>query len=216
MGAKFAPSIANLFMGEWENKEVFRDRRPERLYYKRYIDDLLLIWVGSEQTLKDYMDRLNDNTHNIRLTNQWSTEQIHFLDVNIFRVNDTIQTKVFFKPTDRNSFLPVHSGHHPLWLKNVPKGQIMRVRRNCSALEDFDQQVTVLKNRFMEKGYKSQHLDPIIEEIGALAREQCLRDTLNIERNLDHEWSFISLFYSQFREVLPDKPKFIYRKAQNY
>lgn len=198
--------------------------------------DLLLVWVGSESTLKDYMDHLNDNTHNIRLTSQWSTEQIHFLDVNIFRVDDTLQTKVFFKPTDRNSFLPMHSGHHPLWLRNVPKGQMMRVRRNCSSLEDYDQQAMILKNRFVEKGYKSQHLDWIMEEIRALPREHCLRNTNIVETNLDHEWSFISSFHSQFREVenifhkhwhvlcldrtlssvLPAKPKFIYRKAPNF
>lgn len=29
MGAKFAPSLANLFMGEWEDKVVFHERRAE-------------------------------------------------------------------------------------------------------------------------------------------------------------------------------------------
>lgn len=168
MGAKFAPSIANLFMGEWEDKEVFHERRPELLFYRRYIDDLQLLWAGSESSLKEYLDHLNDNTHNIKLTSQWSLKQIHFLDLNIFRVENRLQTKVFFKPTDRNSFLPTHSGHHPLWLKNVPKGQMMRVRRNCSTLEDFDQQSSVLKKRFEDKGYKPQHLDSIVEEIRAL------------------------------------------------
>lgn len=43
MGAKFAPSIANLFMGEWEDKTIFSIKRDQLLLYRRYIDDLFFI-----------------------------------------------------------------------------------------------------------------------------------------------------------------------------
>lgn len=147
---------------------MLHERRAELLFYRHYFDDLLLIWAGPESSLREYLDHLNDNTHNIKLTSQWSKEQIIVLDVIVFRVEDRLQTKVFFKPTDRNNFLPTHSGHHPLWLKNVPKGQ-MRVKRNCFMLEDFDQQAMVLKNRFVEEGYKTQQLNTIVEEIRSLS-----------------------------------------------
>lgn len=92
MGAKFLPSIANLFMGEWEDKYIFPKKRKELLFYKQYIDDLMFIWEGPESSLIDYLAFLNSN--NIKLTSQWSKDQINVLDVNIYRVNDQLETKV--------------------------------------------------------------------------------------------------------------------------
>lgn len=40
MGANFAPSIANLFMAEWEDKVIFKEQRTELIFYKRFIDNL--------------------------------------------------------------------------------------------------------------------------------------------------------------------------------
>lgn len=59
MGVKFAPSLANLFMGEWEDKSIFAIKRDGLLFYKRYIDDLLFVWEGSENFLHKFMSELN-------------------------------------------------------------------------------------------------------------------------------------------------------------
>lgn len=42
MGAKFAPSMANLFMAKWEEDVVYSNRRPELVFWGRYVDDILL------------------------------------------------------------------------------------------------------------------------------------------------------------------------------
>lgn len=61
MGAKFTPSIANLFMGEWEDKIIFSTKKEELRLYKRYIDDLFFIWAGSKLSLQGFLDELNAN-----------------------------------------------------------------------------------------------------------------------------------------------------------
>lgn len=53
---------------------------------------------------------------------------------------------------DSNSYLPVDSGNHPMWLKNIPKGQLSRVKRNCSEEVDFMLQAQIIKKKFMEEG----------------------------------------------------------------
>lgn len=107
------------------------------MFYRQYIDNLIFIWAGSDISLINYLEYLNSNENNIKLTSQWSKDQINSLDVNIFRHNYVLETKIYSKPTDRNRILPIQSGHYPLWLKNIPKGQIMRVRRNCSTADDL-------------------------------------------------------------------------------
>ena len=235
MGAKFAPSIANLFMGEWEDKTIYAKLRPRLLFYKRYIDDLFFIWDGPLDTLQAFLDELNKNNNNIKLTSEYSSMNIHFLDVEIFRVGNGLGTKVHFKPTDSNSYLPTCSGHHPMWLKNIPKGQLTRVKRNCSELEDFLTQSQVIKNKFIEKGYRADTLDALILDLANTPRDNFMCNGAKVDITGSREWNFLSDFHSQYREVenifsthwhvlsmdktlapiLPSKPGFIYRRASN-
>lgn len=67
MGTKFVPSLANLFMSEWEDKLIFAQRRSELLFYKRSFVDLFFVWVGSEQSLMSFLNYLNANEDNITL-----------------------------------------------------------------------------------------------------------------------------------------------------
>lgn len=122
MGAKFSPSLANLFMSEWEDRHIYGQQRSELLFYKRFIDDPFILGF------------LTNN--NIKLDCHWSREH-NYLDVTVMLCNKQLITKIYFKPTDRNSYLPIYSGHHPAWLRNIPKGQFTRIRRNGTRDADF-------------------------------------------------------------------------------
>lgn len=130
--------------------------------------------------------------NNIRLTSQWSKEGINFLDVNIYHQNDKLETKVFFKHMDHNSYFPIQSEHHPLWLKNIPKCQIIRVKRNCSTADNFISQSKILKDRFGAKGYNPQFLHRIMEEVMTLPSENCPNKVVPSRPNNGQEWGFIS------------------------
>ena len=47
MGTKMAPAYANLFMGKLEEK-LKQIGKPRILIWKRFIDDIFIIWTGSE------------------------------------------------------------------------------------------------------------------------------------------------------------------------
>lgn len=93
MGAKFAPSLAHLFMSAWEDKFIYGQRRKELLFYRRCIDDLFFIWTGSKSSLISFVNDLNDN--NIKLECQWSRETINYLDVTVMLKNHQLETKCF-------------------------------------------------------------------------------------------------------------------------
>lgn len=44
MGSYFAPSMANLNMANWEEDLVYGYHRLELVLWRRYIDDVLLLW----------------------------------------------------------------------------------------------------------------------------------------------------------------------------
>lgn len=167
------------------------------LLYRRYIDDLFFIWSGSLSSLHQFLEELNCNTSNIKLTSELSENCIHFLDINIYRQGNKLGTSVYFKPTDSNIYLPIQSGHYPMWLRNIPKGQLTRVRRNCTKIEDFESQALIMKKKFVENlGYHEENLDRIIENIALIPREEFLRDGIHPPKSNYQEWSFICRFHA--------------------
>lgn len=62
--------------------------------------------------------------------------------------------------TDSNSYLPPRSCHYPKWVGNIPKGQIMRIKRNCNLEEkDFEEtsnKPTNLLNRVIKRSNKKK------------------------------------------------------------
>lgn len=113
---------------------------------------------------------LNNNMNNIVLDHVISDMSVNFLDLTITTLDTRISTKVYLKPTDRNSYLSIRSGHHPAWIRNIPKGQMLRVRRNCTELEDCFEQAETLKEKFIQKGYNQVVLDNNIIEIADTKR----------------------------------------------
>ena len=198
MGAKFAPSLANLFMGKWEEDVVYADRRPELVLWARYIDDVLLLWRGSRESLVDFMDCLNTNNRGIEFKYEADQEKINFLDLEIRVEDGQFVTSTYFKSSDRNSFIPRDSCHHKAWLDSVPKSQYLRLRRNCSKMEDFDEQAKMLTARFLNKGYQETDLFKQTREAKIIDRNVLLQNKcVSSEENNQYISPFITSYSNQ-------------------
>lgn len=158
MGTKYAPSVANAFMAQWEEEVVHNNTPCQLELYKRFIDDILIVWNGDKDSLEQFLIGLNQDDRNITLTWTIDTKQIQFLDLVISIENNQLTTKTYFKEVTRNSYLPITSCHHKPWLFNIPKGQLIRVKRNCTKESDYKIQADLIGRRFLEKGYDSEFI----------------------------------------------------------
>lgn len=152
MGSPCAPTYANLFLGWWEDTHVFSDDSMEWTPSILFIDDVFILWDNSEQAFRCFVEFLNVNDIGLRFTMEISDYKLPFLDISIEKdYRGNLQTSIFRKPTASNSLLKWQS-HHPIPLKRgIPKGQFLRVRRNCSRMTDYHRQARELKNRFTER-----------------------------------------------------------------
>lgn len=85
MGARFSPSLANLYMGWRERVFIFGDIRM----YRQYIDDLLFISSGTVGTLDRFLQYLN-TTLNLKFTGILDDRSVCFLDVVLSHREDHI------------------------------------------------------------------------------------------------------------------------------
>ena len=79
-----------------------------------------------------------------------STNAVHFLDVIVSLKHGKLRTTLFTKPTDSHLNLNTSSCHPSHVLKNIPKGQFIRLRRTCSRKSDNSE---LLCKKFTERGF---------------------------------------------------------------
>ena len=153
MGTKLAPSFANIFMSWFEDKFVYT-YTPKPLIWKRYIDDIFMIWPHGKNSLDIFVNHLNSSHNTIKFTAETSTSHVNFLDITV-SLNEHYEliTSLYTKPTDSHNYLLYSSEHPRHLLRGIPYSQFLRVRRICSNIIDFRQHALVLATHFIRRGY---------------------------------------------------------------
>ncbi|CAJ0947475.1 unnamed protein product [Ranitomeya imitator] len=174
MGTPCSPTYANLFLGWWEDNIAFSEQHTNYLahidLWVRYIDDIFVIWKGTKEEFGQFMMSLNNNHVGLKFTFDIQEFQLPFLDVLITksRDGDHLESTIYRKPTATNSLLRWDSSHLYSLKKGIPKGQYLRLRRNCSNQRDFKVMADDLRLRFLARGYP----DRILREAFRYANKQ--------------------------------------------
>ena len=71
MGSKLAPAYANTFMGKLE-QNILSNAPLKPTYYRRFIDDIFIIWQHSERDLQNFITHMNRANRSIQFTHEKS------------------------------------------------------------------------------------------------------------------------------------------------
>ncbi|XP_023211864.1 uncharacterized protein LOC111614730 [Centruroides sculpturatus] len=107
MGSPISGLLCELVVRRLEEK-VLKSFEREIVYYKKYVDDLFIIWRNNRE-ITSFMDRINDNDKGLSLKlEQKSSIMVHFLDINIIFSKGHVST-VYIKPTHSPLYIPAKS-----------------------------------------------------------------------------------------------------------
>ena len=111
MGTKVAPSLANIFMDYFEHE--FVHSHPQKcLFYKRFLDDIFIIWPHGRDELDKWIEHLSGCLPNIKFMGEISDTSVAFLDTLVhLEPDDLIWTDLYSKPTDSHNYLEYSSAH---------------------------------------------------------------------------------------------------------
>lgn len=157
MGAAFSPSIANIYMSVTLQK-FLNTRQHKPLLLKRYIDDIILIWTHSKESLEDFLFALNHYHPSLHYTFSFSEESTDFLDLTIYKgphFSDTnrLDTKTYQKERNLYQYLHFNSNHPRNSHKSIITGECVRYVRTNSTQENFDCMVALFKERLKRRNY---------------------------------------------------------------
>ena len=169
MGKTYAPSLADLYLEEFDYKAMY-GFRIKPLFYFRFLDDIFFVWTGTLAELTEYEIYLNSLIDGIKVTLTASESEISFLDTTIYKmandnVNDILQTKVFFKDTDTHQLLHKASFHPKHTTKGVLKSQLLRFKRISSSYANYSDSCSILFKALRQRGYSRRLMRQMKREI---------------------------------------------------
>ena len=185
MGTPMAPNYANLFMAKFESDVIssYQQKTGLKPYvWFRYIDDIFFIWTHGADTLDDFIS-YNQNyskesgmKSNINFEVNKSTVRANFLDVSVEIKDNVLNTTLYSKPTDAHLYLNKSSNHPRHVLRNLPKGQFIRIRRICSDSSEYIRNSNTLCKFFIKRGYSEKSLQAMVKEVSEIKRDDLLQD----------------------------------------
>ncbi|KAL2076952.1 hypothetical protein ACEWY4_027451 [Coilia grayii] len=162
MGKKFAPSYANIFMANWEQRalEAF-PLKP--LHYFRFLDDIWGVWPFTMEDFIKFTIHLNTFTPSIKIQYNIHDTEVNFLDTitykgPLFNQTGLLEFKVYFKETDTHSLLHKTSFHPAHTYRGIVKSQLLRYHRICSDRDQFYKATKTLFSVLKTRGYSRSFL----------------------------------------------------------
>ncbi len=139
MGTNMAPTYANLVMGYLELQVSLHPsvnnltRSHLSLFYKRYIDDIFVIWHPTLQSFQHILSLFTLISSDIKIISSLPSNTISFLDVTVVLLsNSNIHCDIFYKTTNNFSYISFTS-HFPKHTKiNVAYNLFSRINKIVS------------------------------------------------------------------------------------
>ena len=146
MGTKCAPPYACLTIGYLEETKLFTHKLPKCFnqdecnqiiqLLKRYMDDGFIFWPET-LNFENFKTSLNSMHPSIKFTfekaeiiyeNDKKIQVLNFLDIKVILHEDmTVETDIYYKPTNAHDYLPYDSAHPEHMKNNIPYNLAKRI-----------------------------------------------------------------------------------------
>ena len=163
-------------MGKPEHS-IFSQAPLKPIFYKRYIDDILILWPHSGLELNKLLSNMNSFHPSIKFTSEYSFNKITFLDVNIymykgplFHISKRLDFQTFIKPTNRQAYVHASSYHPPGVSKGVAIGEMKRYLRTNSRVDSFNTFKVRHKVNLRKRGYSRKFANHYANKVKFLDR----------------------------------------------
>jgi hypothetical protein len=162
-----ACAYATVTFGQFENSVILHDFKHHLLYYKRYIYDIIGIWLPPENNditpWISFKEKLN-SWGQLQWKIKEPSKRTIFLDLELQIQNSSISIKTYQKDMNLYLYIPPMSAHSPSCFKGLITGE---VRRYWLENNPNDYQTILCKfiERLVERGHTLENLTPMLKHV---------------------------------------------------
>ena len=169
--------MANIFMEYFETTAWLTAEKQPKVW-KRYVDDTFVIWPHGRDHLNNFLTHINSLHSSITFTLEIEEKgRLPFLDVLNWRNHNTLETRVYRKPTHTNQYLNFKSHHHPRVKFGIVQCLTKRAIAICSK-HHLQEELDLLKDVF---GYPEKKVNELMKYSSTNKKEVKMNDVT--ERN---------------------------------
>jgi hypothetical protein len=169
-GTPVACTYAMLSFGQYKQNEILTEFKPNLFYYKRYIDDILGIWIPSHneggKTWEQFTQKLN-NWGKLKWITQNPSTRVQFLDFDIKLDNGQISMETYQKSMNLYLYIPPSLAHPPSCLKGLICGELRQYWLQ-NTQENFQKLLLSFIQRLQDREHKLQNLTPLFNQAAAI------------------------------------------------
>ena len=176
--------------------------------WSRFRDDIMCMWKGSVEELLEFNTWINGLHPRLNFTMEYSTTSIVFLDLRVSMGGPMVLTQMYSKSSDTHAYLLPTSCHPTHVCRNIPKGVMKRVRRNCAEEITCEEGFSEYKQHLLRRGYDSSLIDQAIQDARNTSREELLGivEKEKVPTHCNRQYPLVM----KFNPRLPPMSKFIH------
>jgi hypothetical protein len=112
MGSPISSTIAEMYLKHLENMYIRHRLDSKETFYKRYVDDILIIYDQRKIDEKMILHKISKIDKNLQFKISAETNNtINYLDTLIHRNNNSINIGIYRKPTETGTVIHLTSNH---------------------------------------------------------------------------------------------------------
>ena len=154
-GPHMSCSYGDITMAVYDEKAMDHPFKP--LIWKRFRDDVIALWIHSNEDANHYLDYLNtiDASGKIRFTMETETENgLEFLDLRLkLKGCNKITVDVYSKPTNSFTYVDPKTCYPSRDINKIPEGIALRLRRICDSDEKYEKRSNEYQNYLIARNY---------------------------------------------------------------
>jgi hypothetical protein len=163
MGGVLSPLLSNIYMDFFEQLALSSFDKTPKCWF-RYLDDIFCIWEDDRQP-HIFLDHINNLRTSIQFTLELeNSDSLPFLDVLVFKVGDSLHTKVYKKPTSTGQYLNYNSNHSESVKLALVQGLFSRAIRYTSREVDQETEIEAVFREMKSNGYPMHVLNKALKK----------------------------------------------------
>ena len=163
MGSPVAVAYANLFLYQVEKPII-----PMAIYYRRYIDDLLALFID-EYRAQSFLTLYDTHCESISLDDNHTGPSGVFLDITLTLNQGRVDTCIFQKAINKYSYIPPISHHNPSMFPSFILEEFKRYKLICTHRADYLTTANLFEDRLIRRGYSPNMIALVRTQVPARA-----------------------------------------------
>lgn len=163
----------------------------------RYLDDGFIAWNKNFGDIQLFINALNSLDDDINFTYEIHEQRVSYLNVLVYKGDNSLLCDIFYKDTDTREYLPFSSCHVRHCRINIPYNLCRTI---CTIVEDRDilyDRLYDLKNHLLKSKYPINIINSAITKAAAL-------DQADLRLTRDKDDSEVIVFVSQYNPKNPN------------